>query len=85
MNFYVDFVGDILLCAAVISYLTSLSQEFRNDKIKEWQSMINSSGLECNSQFSFCECLLDELDLEKERLSNLLEDEFVYDNLAILR
>lgn len=77
------FAGDSLLCAAILTFLTSLAEKIRDEKTNEWRSLVNSI-LSVNGEFCLAGALLDETQLEMERLNDEFVDPFFYDNLAIV-
>lgn len=82
------FAGDSLLCAAILTFLTSLPEKVRKAKEEEWRSSINSI-LSVNAEFGLRSALSDEVeaeaDLQVEKLHDQFDDPFFYDNLAIVR
>lgn len=72
-----------MLCAAILTFLTSLPENVRQAKVDEWRSTINLV-LSVDTEFGLARALLDEVDLQLEKLHDQFDDPFFYDNVAII-
>lgn len=78
-------VGDVLLCATSLTYLTALPCQFRNTKVEAWYSTITDAGIRCRDDFKLWSILMDEIDVQNEHVVGLPEGDFYRENLAMIR
>lgn len=80
-----NMIGDSLLSAAFITYLSPFDQKFRQKYNKKWHQSVQSSGsIDSSDDFSFVETLSSSLEILKWRMQGLPADKFSVENAVII-
>ncbi|KAL0237672.1 hypothetical protein PCE1_001066 [Barthelona sp. PCE] len=76
--------GDVLLCAAFISYLGAFTNDYRKQLVQSWFEKLAEVNINCSSRFSLQRTLGDANETRNWNMNGLPYDEFSIDNAIIM-
>ncbi|XP_026677188.1 dynein heavy chain 3, axonemal-like [Diaphorina citri] len=80
----VNCIGDILICAGIITYLGAFTVDFRNDLIEQWKSLSSQEQMPFTLSFSMITTLGDAVKIRSWNINGLPVDNFSIENGIIL-
>ena len=77
---YSALVGDCLVAAATIAYLSPVASELRSLSEQSWQAIVKEKGLAASSDYSFQRLLGEPVTIRQWSIAGLPTDSFSVDN-----
>jgi dynein heavy chain len=81
---FVTIQGDVLLGAAFITYLSALTQKYREKSVEIWGNIIRRHGISISDDFSFNKTFGDQIKIKEWTFNGLPGDAFSIQNAVIL-
>ncbi|XP_075210784.1 dynein heavy chain 3, axonemal [Lycorma delicatula] len=78
-------IGDVLLSAGVVAYLSAFTVDFRNELMAGWNKSCVKLGIPCSGQFSMITTLGDAVIIRSWNIDGLPVDNFSIENGIIVR
>eukprot|EP01062_Namystynia_karyoxenos_P076714 TRINITY_DN7573_c0_g3_i1.p1 TRINITY_DN7573_c0_g3~~TRINITY_DN7573_c0_g3_i1.p1 ORF type:complete len:4614 (+),score=1785.85 TRINITY_DN7573_c0_g3_i1:132-13973(+) len=79
-----NLLGDVLLSAAHLAYLSPLTQDLRKQLLEQWTAAIRTVDLPMSKSFDFAGFLGEDVEIQKWKLQGLPADSFSVDNAIIV-
>lgn len=76
--------GDVLLGAALISFLSGFTQKFREEMIERWEILIKNFGIRITDDYNFIKIFGDQIMIKEWNFNGLPSDSFSISNAIIL-